>query len=127
MARKTRHKSLRGYRRILDEQTERARRGEIPWSDVASAAAAIARASEILLTENTLRAAGVSDVEAPDHELGEDGGANYHPGRRARPFINKKVTIKRGVNGRGEAIDEKTVTTDGEGVPHGDETDAAGE
>lgn len=114
MGRKVRRKSLRAYRRLIDEQMERARRGEISWSDASSAANAIRVAADTLMTENLLKAQGVSDTEPENHELGEDGGAVYRPGAKGRPFVRKKVSIKRGQDKNGGVIDETTTTIDGE-------------
>lgn len=113
MPRKARRQSVRSYRRLIDEQMELARKGKISWSDATAAATAAKAAAEMLMTENLMRSEGMVDREVSDHVLGEDGGANYQPNRRPTTYVNKKVTVKRGVNSKGENVDETTVVMDG--------------
>ena len=120
MPRKVRRKSVRGYRRTLDELIEQARRGNVPWTDVSSASSAIKTATEMLMAENLMKTQGVVDAEPEDHALGEDGGVAYHPNRRGKRFANTKTTVKTGVSPKG-AYKETMVAT--EGAANDEDTD----
>lgn len=102
-------RSVRAYRRILDELLQQARRGEIPWREVNQAAAALKVASEAMMAENLLANAGVKDNEVGTHELGDDGGLeDYAPHKKAKRAKRHRSTRKAGTTAKGVPIDETT-------------------
>lgn len=105
-------RSTRAYRRILDELIQQARRGEIPWSDVRQASAAVKVAAEALMAENILKGAGVSDAENKgEHELGLDGGLeDFRPHKKGKVYTKRKRSRKVGRGSKGQPIDEETTT-----------------
>ena len=100
-------RSVRGYRRRLDALTAQAMRGEIPWGDVRAAASAIKAGAEMLMAEQLLAHTAGGDREVEDHPLGEAGGLEGD--QKAALHKKKKIKVKKGVNKRGEPIDEKSV------------------
>ena len=102
-----RMRSVRGYRRRLDALTAQAMRGEIPWGDVRSAAAAIRVGAEMLMAEQLLAHTAGGDREVEDHPLGEAGGLDGD--QRAVIHKRKKVKVKTGIDKRGNAIEEKSI------------------
>lgn len=102
-----RMRSVRGYRRRLDSLTAQAMRGEIPWGDVRSAAAAIKAGAEMLMAEQLLSHSAGGDQEIKDHDLGDDGG--LEGAQKAVVHRKKKIKVKSGVDKRGNRIDEKSV------------------
>ena len=100
-------RSVRGYRVRLDALTAQAMRGEIPWGDVRSAAAAIKASAEMLMTEHLLAHTAGGDREAEDHPLGDTGGLDGD--QKAVVHKRKKVKVKTGIDKRGNRIDEKSV------------------
>ncbi len=102
-----RMRSVRGYRRRLDALTAQAMRGEIPWGDVRSAAAAIKAGAEMLMAEQLLSHTAGGDREVEDHPLGDAGGLEGD--QRAEVYKRKKIRVKTGIDKRGNSIDEKSV------------------
>ncbi len=102
-----RMRSVRGYRVRLDALTAQAMRGEIPWGDVRSAAAAIKASAEMLMTEQLLSHTAGGDREAEDHPLGDTGGLEGD--QRSLVHKRKKIKVKTGIDKRGNRIDEKSV------------------
>ena len=102
-----RMRSVRGYRRRLDALTAQAMRGEIPWGDVRAAAAAIKAGAEMLMAEQLLSHTAGGDREVEDHPLGAAGGLEGD--QRAAVHKRKKVKVKRGVDKRGNPVDERSV------------------
>ncbi len=100
-------RSVRGYRRRLDSLTAQAMRGEIPWGDVRSAAAAIKAGAEMLMSEQLLKHTADGDTEVEDHPLGDYGGLEGT--QKAQVHKKKKVKVKSGVDKRGNKIDEVSV------------------
>jgi len=112
--RKIRFRSMRGYRRQIDELIARASRGELAWSDVASGTSAIKSAAEILMAENLAKLNDVSDMEL-DHALGQDGGYDeYDPNGRAKVFKKHKRVLTQGVNAKGETVNMEQITVEGD-------------
>ena len=102
-----RMRSVRGYRRRLDALTAQAMRGEIPWGDVRSAAAAIRVGAEMLMAEQLLAHTAGGDREVEDHPLGDAGGLEGP--QKAVVHKKKKIKVKSGIDKRGNRIDEKSV------------------
>ncbi len=100
-------RSVRGYRRRLDALTAQAMRGEIPWGDVRSAAAAIKAGAEMLMAEQLLAHTAGGDQEVEDHPLGDTGGLEGD--QKAVVHKRKKIRVKTGIDKRGNRIDEKSV------------------
>ena len=108
-----RFRSTRAYRRTLDQLTAQASRGEISWAEVAQAATVIKASCEMLMAENLLKISGVSDNEAPEHDLGEDGGLDdYRAYAKATVFRKQRTEVTRGTNSRGDKVDMVKVTTE---------------
>ena len=97
-------RSVRGYRRRLDDPTQQAIKGKILWSDVRAAAAAIKASAEMLMSEQLLSHSAGGDQEVEDHPLGELGGLEDF--QAATPHRKKKIKVKKGVDKRGAVIDE---------------------
>ncbi len=102
-----RMRSVRGYRTRLDALTAQAMRGEIPWGDVRSAAAAIKASAEMLMTEQLLSHTAGGDREVEDHPLGDTGGLVGD--QRAVVHKRKKIRVRTGIDKRGQRIDEKSI------------------
>ena len=100
-------RSIRGYRRRLDSLTAQAMRGEIPWGDVRSAAAAIKAGAELMMSEHLLKHTSDGDTELGEHPLGDYGGLTES--QKAKLHKKKKVKVKSGVDKRGHKIDEVSV------------------
>ena len=100
-------RSVRGYRRRLDDLTQQAIRGEIPWGDVRAAAAAIKASAEMLMSEQLLSHSAGGDQEAGEHPLGDLGGLDGF--QQATPHRRKKIKVKTGIDKRGTRIDEKSI------------------
>ena len=116
MATQKRFRSLRAYRRVLDELIAQARRGEIPWCEVNSAQSAIRGAADMIMGENLLKLQGI-DVSEGEGEPDDGGLEDYHPLARAQTFRKKKVVVTRGCNAKGEPVDMQQVTVEGADEP----------
>jgi len=108
-----RFKSLRAYRRMVDERLAQARRGEISWSEANSAVAALRGAAEMLMAENILKLEGVSGVEDTEKGEDEDGGLEYRPDDRAKVFRRKRIVVRRGLDAKGNKVDLTEVVEEG--------------
>lgn len=106
-----RGRSLRGYRRQLDEVIEKLRRGEISSNRAKAMTAAIQAASEAYLAERRLQIAGIMDLEDEAHPLGDDGGSEI--GGTFGPEQVHRVRRKTGVGSDGNPIDETEVSVEG--------------
>lgn len=106
-----RGRSLRGYRRQLDEVIEALRQGKISSNRAKAMTVAIQAASEAYLAERRLQIAGILDVEDEAHPLGDDGGAEI--GGSFGPEQIHKVRRKTGVAPDGNPIDETEVSVEG--------------
>lgn len=102
-----RMRSVRGYRTRLDLLIAQAMRGEIPVGDLRSYAAAIKAGAEMLMTEQLLSHSAGGDQEVGDHPLGDAGGLEGD--QKAVVHKRKKVKVKKGVDKRGNRIDEVSV------------------
>ena len=102
-----RMRSVRGYRTRLDMLTAQAMRGEIPVGDLRSYAAAIRSGAEMLMAEQLLSHTAGGDREAEDHPLGDAGGLEGD--QKAVAHKRKKIKVKKGVDKRGNRIDEKSI------------------
>lgn len=106
-------RSIRGYRRRIDELFKKAANGEISWGNARSGAAMAREAAEMLTAENLLALQGVVDQEVV-HELGPDGGLETGIGP-ITPHKRKKVTVRKGVDKNGNEVDETTVAYESDG------------
>ncbi len=102
-----RMRSVRGYRRRLDALTAQAMRGEIPVGDLKAYAVATKAGAEMLMAEQLLAHSAGGDREVEDHPLGEAGG--FDGDQRAVIHKRKKIRVKRGIDKRGQQIDEKSI------------------
>lgn len=115
MARKgdLRIRSVRSWRRILEEATQRARRGELPWSEVTRVAAAAKTGAELIMAENILRNQGIDDAEVNVGGVDEDGGLEtFDAHKRPKTFVKKRVVRKTGQTPKGK-VDETQVSLEG--------------
>ncbi len=116
-----RFRSERAYRRWLERHMRAFEAGEISPGMLNAATQATRTGVELLITERTLAAHGIIREEG-DHPLGEDGGLGF-----VKPIEHRKtkVTLKTGMNKRGEFVDERSVSVEGSAADPLVEEDAA--
>jgi hypothetical protein len=107
-----RFRSVRAYRRYLERIMKEAYEGQRPMSDIAAAATAAKAGAELFMAEQMLMRSGMDkEALAHEHPHGEDGTEDVL--EAGRVFRQKRVTVTRGTNKRGEPTDSVTVQAQG--------------
>jgi hypothetical protein len=106
MARQTnfRFRSVRSYRRYLEQVMREAFQGKRPMSDISKAAAGAKAGAELFMAEHMLERAGCTDeVELEKHEALLEGSRQYR---------EQTVTVEQGIGKDGQPVEKtKAVVT----------------
>jgi hypothetical protein len=115
MAARLRITSGRAYRRLLEQALSDVLAGERTPSDGAKIAQMCRQGYEMLLQEQVAALQGVTVIESDFYAAGEDGGEEITErlGAPATRAIEKSITLRRGVDGEGNEVEEQTVTLKG--------------
>lgn len=115
MAARLRIVSGRAYRRLLEQALADVLAGERTPSDGAKIAQMCRTGYEMLLQEQVAAAQGVTVIETDFYAAGEDGGEDVTKmlGAPVTRATEKTITLKRGVDGEGNQVEEQIVTLKG--------------
>jgi hypothetical protein len=122
---RTRIRSGRGYRAIIDQAIADTRTGKISSAEGLKLTQMAKMGYELLLQEQVAAAQGVAVIESDFYPEGDDGGDEVTVLLEHDPqvAVEKTITLKRGVDGEGNATEEQTVVLRGGNALTADEAE----